>query len=58
MNEVKMLPLALLIVICVVGIVTAAIVIDAGASVVRSIIRHRAKPTIPLSACEMTNPKR
>lgn len=53
-----MIPLALLIVICVVGIVTAAIVIDAGASVVRSIIRHRAKPTIPLSACEMTNPKR
>jgi hypothetical protein len=50
-----MLPLALLIVICVVGIVTAVIVIDAVVGVVRSITRKRAKPTHPLSACEMTS---
>jgi hypothetical protein len=52
-----MIPLPLLIVICIIGIVVAAIVIDAGASVVRSIIRHGAKPTTPLSACEMTSSK-
>jgi hypothetical protein len=53
-----MIPLPLLIVVCIIGIVTAAIIVDAGASVVRSIVRHRAKPTTPLSACEMTSSTR
>jgi hypothetical protein len=53
-----MIPLPLLIVICIIGIFTVAIVIDAGASVVRSIIKQRANPTHPLSACEMTSSKR
>jgi hypothetical protein len=53
-----MIPLALMIVVCIIGIVTAAIIVDACASVVCSIIRQRAKPTTPLSACEMTSSTR
>ena len=53
----EMIPLALMIVICVVGIVVAGIVIEAAVGVVRSIVRQRAKPTVPLSACEMTSSK-
>ncbi len=53
-----MIPLALLIVICVVGIVTAGIVIEAAVSIVRNIISHRSKKTQPLSACEMTTSTR
>jgi hypothetical protein len=46
-----------MLVICVVGIVVAAIVIETAVSVVRSIVRQRAKSTTPLSACEMTSSK-
>ena len=53
-----MIPLPLLIVICIIGIVAAVIVIDTVVGVVRNITRQRAKPTNPLSACEMTSSKR
>jgi hypothetical protein len=56
--DIEMIPLPLLIVVCIIGIVTAAIVIETVVSVVRSIVSRRAKPTSPLSACEMTSSTR
>jgi hypothetical protein len=49
-----MIPTALILVICVVGIVVAGILIEAVVSITRSLIKRWYKPKPPLSAGETT----
>lgn len=48
----SMIPTALILVICVVGIVVAAIVIESVVTITRNLIKRWYKPKPPLSACE------
>ena len=50
-----MLPVPLLIVICLVGFVMAAIIVEAVVTSILNIAFRKCKPTPPLSACEQEN---
>ena len=49
-----MIPTALILVICVVGIVVAAIVIESVITITRNVLKKWYKPKPPLSTCEKT----
>jgi hypothetical protein len=50
-----MLPVPLLIVICIIGGVTAAIFCESVLTITRNLIKRRSKTTPPLSTCEQDN---
>ena len=49
-----MLPTALILVICAVGIVVAAIVVESVVTITRNLIKKWHNPKPPLSKCETT----
>ena len=49
-----MIPTALILVICAVGVVVVAIVVESVVTITRNLIKNWRKPKPPLSKCETT----